>query len=242
MAEKLIQKLRILHGNIHEWNKRLKKQISERARIFRNRYERRKLKSTEFSIISNTCIGGVICHDMGLRFLSPTVNIYIRPVEFVRFCENLHYYLEQPFVEEPYNDDIGYPVAKLGDITLYCKHFTNFEDAKSAWERRCKRIEWDHIYLMMTDRDFIPPVSITKKIDACDETTIERFDALPFRNKACIVKDSKYTEKYKSCRQLTKGCDKNCVGIITNKIGITGKRMYQYVKDFDYIKFINNGF
>ena len=241
MLSKIVWKLRILHGNTHDHVEKLKIIIANHARKYRNRFEYDKLKTKKFSIISNTCIGGVISHDMGVQFQSPTVNIYIRPSEFVQFCENIHYYLQVTLTEAPYNKQIGYPVAMLGDITLYCKHYATFEEAKISWDKRKKRINWNHIYFIMTDRDFIPPVSVTKSVCACNEEVIKRFNNLPFHNKVCIVQNEKYVKKYSACRQLVKGCDTNCVGIITDIIGLTGKRMYQYVKNFDYVEFINNG-
>lgn len=241
MLHKIVWKLRVLHGKVHENNENLKKRISHRARGSRNKCECKKLKGECFAIISNNCIGGVICHDLGVQFQSPTVNIYIRPHEFVRLCENIDYYMELPLIEVPYNEQIGYPVAMLGDITLYCKHYASFNEAEKMWNKRKKRINWNHVYFMMTDRDFTPPVSVTKLISACSEETLKRFDDLPFQNKVCIVQSREYAERYQSCRQLMKGCDVNCTGIITDIIGLTGKRMYQYVKDFDYINFINKG-
>lgn len=156
-------------------------------------------------------------------------------------CENIHYYLTLPLIEVPYDERIGYPVAMLGDIVLYCKHYRNFDDEKESWKRRQTRIDWEHIYFIMADRDLIPPSTFNKPIYACDEETIQRFDSLPFKNKVCIVKNSIYSERYASCRRLLKGCDKNCVGILTDIMNITGKRMYQYVEDFDYIQFLNDG-
>lgn len=241
MLNKIIWNLRVLHGKSHEKNENLRKEISHSARIFRNKYERKELKRESFTIISNNCIGGVICHDLGVQFQSPTVNLYIRPHEFVRLCEDIDYYMKLSLIELPYNELIGYPVAMLGDITLYCKHYTSFDEVEKKWNERKKRIDWNHVYLMMTDRDFIPPVSVTKSICACSEKTLKRFDALPFQNKVCIVRNQEYAERYQSCRQLMRGCDTNCTGIITNIISSTGKRMYQYVKDFNYIDFINNG-
>lgn len=132
MMHKVVGDLRVLHGKLHENNENLKKEISHWARIFRNKYECKKVKKDSFTIVANNCIGGVICHDLGVPFQSPTVNIYIRPHEFVRLCENIDYYIDLPLVELPYNELIGYPVAMLGDITLYCKHYSSFDEVKKS--------------------------------------------------------------------------------------------------------------
>lgn len=241
MNSEILLPLRKVHGRIHETVTHIEKSIAVAARQKRNVLEKQKLHKENFTIISNTCIGGVICHDLGLQFRSPTINIYIRPTDFVKFCENLHEYLDMPLRELPYDARIGYPVAALGDILLYCKHYHSFEETSAAWEKRKKRIQWEQMYFIMTDRDFVPPVSVNPVIKACDEETIRRFDALPFTNKVCMVQSPELVRKYSSCRQVTKGCQGTCVGIITDIIGITGKRMYQYVRDFDYIDFLNEG-
>ena len=43
----------------------------------------RKLQDTNFSIISNTCLGGIMLHDFRQRFNSPFVNIYIKANDFI---------------------------------------------------------------------------------------------------------------------------------------------------------------
>ena len=97
---KLASWLRELHGSLENQRLSLVKNISSWNRInLRNTIERKRLKKQSFSIISNTCIGGVICHDLGLPFLSPTINLYIRPCDFVKFCADIQCYLEQEFIE-----------------------------------------------------------------------------------------------------------------------------------------------
>lgn len=222
----------------------VKRDISRWNRTYlRNTLERRQIRNRSFSIISNTCIGGVINHDLGLKFRSPTVNIYIRPCDFVKFCADLKAYLELEPVEVKADCVVSalpdYPVAMLGDITLYCKHYADFAEVSAAWERRKALIDWDNLFIIMTDRDFIPPVPVGTGAGFCGEDTIRAFSALPYQNKVCLVKDSEYCKKYACCRQVTAGTDQNCVGIITNIITLSGKRMYQCVKEWDYIDFLN---
>lgn len=199
--------------------------------LWRNGYERKQIKNTDFTILSNTCIGGVISHDLGLRFLSPTVNLYIRPEEFVRFLENLEYYLSLELVETEH--PAKYPVAKLGDITLYLKHYNTFAEAKEKWEERKKRINYHNLYVMMTDRDFSPPDAWRK---ACPKEVLEKFDRLQYK-KVCFTGE-RYQE-LDCTRVVRKKKENNCVGIITDVSGYTGKRLYQYAEKFDYIKWLN---
>ena len=201
-------------------------------KYWRNEYEKNKLLNTDFTILSNTCIGGIISHDMGLKFLSPTINLYIRPEDFVKFVSDLDYYLSLELVEISHS--APYPVALLGDLTLYLKHYKTFEEAKQKWEERCKRINRNKIYLMMTDRDFIPP---NKERKACDRSVLENFNKLPYK-KVCFTGES--YDDLKSCRVVKKNKDGNCVNIITDIVSYSGKRLYQYAEQFDYIKWLNS--
>ncbi len=81
------------------------------------------LKLSNLSIISCNCFGGFVSNYLALEFLSPTINLYFKPNEFIKFAQNLTYYLEQPvvFVESQYEKNLKYfyPVCKIGDIYIY---------------------------------------------------------------------------------------------------------------------------
>lgn len=66
----------------------LKRRINQQLSL------RKRLKNNEFSIISNDCTGGVIYHDLGLRFTSPTINLFFEPYEdYLYFLSNIKDYL-----------------------------------------------------------------------------------------------------------------------------------------------------
>lgn len=50
-------------------------------------------------------------------------------------------------------------------------HYKSFEQSKKIWEERLTRLNLNNLFIMMTDRD------------ECDEQIIQRFDALPYKNK-----------------------------------------------------------
>lgn len=142
-------------------------------RKLRNRQFRKRLKNDRFSILASNCNGTMITHDLGQQFRSPLVNLWITSEEFVRFLEKPRAYLEQElvFVESHYS----YPVATLGDITLYFQHYESPEQVREIWNRRKSRINWDNLFVMMTDRD------------GCDDALLHRFDALPYENKVVFT-------------------------------------------------------
>ena len=92
------------------------------------------LTNHEFTIISNTCVGGVITHNVGEQFRSPTVNLIIYEDQFLIFCRHLKEYstcpVEQPTeAEAPQFASFTYPIgilrgasAGLPDINLLFVH------------------------------------------------------------------------------------------------------------------------
>lgn len=207
------------------WRYRIQKTIGKMVREhLRSPIERKKLKNKEFTILSNNCLSGIISHDLGQRFDSPTVNLFIPPFYFVRFLENLEEYLtlDLDFTDQFH---VPYPVAYLGDIPIFFIHYKTREDAKNKWEIRKGRIHRENLFVMMTDRY------------CCPYEVLRRFDALPYQNKICLTKYD-YPE-FPSCVQIEKRSDECCVGVITDIVSITGKRMYQL--GFDYIKWLNGG-
>lgn len=127
---------------------------------------RKQLLHEDFTIFSCNCIGGMLYHDLCLPFSTPFVNLFLSCGDFIRFCEDAQSYLQLPL--QPCLEKADYPMALLGDLKLHLVHYDSFAQAKEAWERRIKRICFDRLYLVATDRDgFTPELS-------------RRFDALPY--------------------------------------------------------------
>ena len=122
-------------------------------KIYTNKL-RKKNKNNNFTIISQNCIGGVIYHDLGLKFLSPTINMFIEDENFVKLCENLQYYMKlkaEPEIEnyiDPIDNQIHYPKIKVGDLEMCCLHYKNCAEAVEAWNRRKERINYNNVYII----------------------------------------------------------------------------------------------
>ena len=112
------------------------------------------------TIISNNCIAGSMLHDLGLRFNTPTVNLQILPREYIKFCRNLKHYMEAELVEYKHLSDLHkydlinmfghvpvneFPYGLCDDIIICFQHYSTFQEAKCSWDRRKKRIDYDHI-------------------------------------------------------------------------------------------------
>ena len=111
---------------------------------------RGKLQNKDFSIISQNCIGGVFYHDMGLRFTSPTINLYFTCPDFVKFVLKLDYYLSftprMTWGEE-------YPIGYLDDVAIYFQHYKSCSEAVKKWEERKQRINWNKIVVLCSDME-----------------------------------------------------------------------------------------
>ena len=111
-------------------------------------YFKNKLKQTEFSIISQNCIGGVFYHDMELRFNTPTINLYFDANDFIKFISNLEYYLSIDIIMRWGTE---YPIGILDDLTVQFMHYDTCSDAIEAWQKRKNRIKRDKILVICTD-------------------------------------------------------------------------------------------
>ncbi len=152
----------------------------------RKRSKQSKLRSKDFSIISNNCWGSFIYQRYGLPYATPTAGLYILGHDFVKFAGNLQHYLSLNLEFIPWEscanyieirDEFPYPVARLGDIEVYFMHYHSEEEAAEKWYRRAKRVNTEHILYKLSQRE------------GCSRQDIEDFMALPLKHKLCFAYD-----------------------------------------------------
>ncbi|MGM9534774.1 MAG: DUF1919 domain-containing protein, partial [Intestinibacter sp.] len=117
-------------------------------KLIKNAKER--LNNKEFTIISQNCTGGVFYHDMGMQFLSPTINLHIKSNDYIKFVKNIKSYIEKD-LDMRYGE--FYPIGKLDDIEIYFNHYNTCQEAFDKWNERKTRINYDNLIVIMTDRD-----------------------------------------------------------------------------------------
>ncbi len=126
------------------------------AKVQRERQEhrikllRQQFHQSEFTLISQNCIGGVFYHDMGMKFDSPTINLFFTANDYLRFVLKLDYYLSLP-LEMHWGEE--YPIGILGDVNIYFMHYETCTKAEESWKRRVQRIHQDKIMILATDRN-----------------------------------------------------------------------------------------
>ena len=115
-----------------------------------NLFNKWRLQNKDFTIICATCAGGVITHKLGKQFMSPTVNLFFAEKDVPKLVSDLRWYMTQELV--PLHDNTcPFPKALCGDIEITFNHAKSFEEAKSIWDRRKKRINYDNIWVIGSD-------------------------------------------------------------------------------------------
>jgi len=125
---------------------------------------RRKLFTGKLpTIISNDCIDGEIYNLIDAPMLSPTVNIYFEPGDFIRFCNNYLYYLNCPVEDihlerEIQSDTVGddaTPVGRLDDIRLWFAHTDcSMKGLSERWDMMRSRCDKENLlFLIRIQRD-----------------------------------------------------------------------------------------
>ncbi|KZP67943.1 DUF1919 domain-containing protein [Enterobacter cloacae subsp. dissolvens] len=106
----------------------------------------------DITIISSNCIGTRIYQSAKKKYTSPTINLWFKPADFIKFTEQLDFYLEQELIE--YSDPgINYPCGKLCDVIIFFQHYMTFDEAKIKWQERTKRACTNNPLIIFTDRD-----------------------------------------------------------------------------------------
>ena len=182
---------------------------------------RKNLKNKDFTFLASNCTAGIIYHRLGMKFLSPTINMFIWQDDFLKFVLDLPHYLDQKlrFIET----DEGYPVAMLDDIKLYFNHYKTNEEAEEKWEERKKRMNMDNLFILMCDRDGIT-----------DEDML-RLNEVNCRNK--VVLTAKEHPEVDFAFQLPEYANEDYVGYYLGKNAITDKTVVE--KHFDFVKWLN---
>lgn len=203
-----------------------------KARRDRNRRKwlsklRKRNKNYDFSLITNNCIGGIIYHDLGLQFRSPTINLTVQ--NFPLFVEHFKHYMSCELIETV--SDFSFPTGQLCSdlyppITICFNHYKSFEEEKSKWNERKGRINYDNLFFLMECYNNYYP----------DE--FEAYKKLPYsKNKAVLTHlrcDDVPDAHYISCDT---GTVDNIIWAQILEIKNSGKR---YLDEFDYVSFLND--
>ena len=149
--------------------------------------QRNLLKSNDFTIISNNCWGGWVYRKYGIKYLSPTVGLYMFAEDYIDFCENLELRLNSrlDFIsvyESKYRDELirrkqtNVPIGVLGnDTEIVFLHYKNAEEAYEKWNRRLERVNLNNLILKFSE------------MNLCNNSLLEEFEKVLIEKKVCFT-------------------------------------------------------
>ena len=199
----------------------LREKLFTFIRKFYLKTKKKELSNKTPSVFSSNCVGCMVLHDLGLQFNSPFVNLYLTAKDYLKFLSDPQKYLDAEF--EEVTSDRTYPVGKLLDLTFYFVHYSSFNEAVTASKRRAKRINFDNLFVIFSERD------------GCDYKDLEIFDNLPFKNK--VVFTHKPYSEIKSSFYISGFEKENELGSILSWDKKIGRKIYDR---FDFVKWFNN--
>jgi len=186
-----------------------------------NKRNRLRLRNRDITLIASNCNGCLMLHDLGLRFNSPFVNLFVEADDFIRLLQRFDYYMSKE-LEFAENTAENYPVAYLEDVKIHFVHYKTEDEAREKWVSRKARMNMDNCYILFTDRD------------GCTKRHLEQFDRLPFHNKV-VFTNAAYADIPSAV--FVRGFEQDaCVGNLHRYRGWNGLRYYD---DFDYVAWFN---
>ena len=204
-------------------------------RLITNAYLKRKLKNKNFTILAPTCIGGVIYHHLGLKFLSPTVNLWMTEDDLYKFVMDLEYYISQEVEFFAQDIKLDYPIGIIRgkdeseDVLIQFNHHKSFVDAKAIWDVRKQRINWSNLYVIASTRGGETNSKITRwenvkdKVNGLVLFTAHDYPNIPYALQLTKFKDREYCPSY-----MMEGVSK-----------LLSKHAWE--KDFNFVRWLNNG-
>lgn len=171
----------------------LKRQIRKKTKAMiqapyqiRRVYNKKKIKSRDFTVISNNCWAGRLYQYLDMPYLSPTVGLYFFADDYIKFVKNIKYYMSLDLKFIRYQDsrhrdlivqknETHVPIGVLDDVEIMFLHYKSETEACEKWNRRRARINWDNIYFKFS------------KMNACTDQHLKAFDSLEYEKKFMLV-------------------------------------------------------
>lgn len=181
--------------------KKISKVIFRIPYNIRRLYNKKIIKTRDFTVISNNCWAGKIYQYLDMPYLSPTVGLYFFSDDYIRFVKNYKYYLnlDLKFIsayDSKYKTELikgeqtNKPIGLLDDVEIVFLHYKTQEEAYEKWNRRRNRINWENIIFKFS------------KMNKCTEEHLAAFDALPYSKKFMITANKR---KRYNCEIYWKG-------------------------------------
>ena len=203
------------------------KWIAKIYEVLSNAWYRLRLRNDNFTIITNTCIGGVMYHKLGKQFLSPTINLWMYDVEFYRFINNLKEYMQKELVFVDGIDET--PTAWCGDVMIHFNHAHSNEEAARDWYKRRERINYDNLFIICSDKPF-------------EDQSVSYEDIASLKNISCrgkVVFSTRHYDDIDYIVPLPKADDGDWVNVYMLDKNKNGR--WRWESAFDWVHWLNAG-
>lgn len=138
-----------------------------------------------------------------------------------KLITNLDYYMSISPIPYTNPDFPNIPSALLGDIKLHFTHYQSFDEGRGAWEKRKIRINYDNLYIIISD------------IDLSDHD-IEELSKVKCK-KIVVMTSKKYDYDY--CLHIS---DYNGMKHVGELLGKTISGKWKFEKYFDFVGWVNS--
>lgn len=192
---------------------------------------RKKNKNKDVTIIARDCVGGILYHQLGLKFLSPTINLFFIPEDFNYFCLHLKDYIDTEMVELK-DDEHDYPIGVLSPtnhkpIKVHFLHYETYEEALNKWNERKQRINWNNIHVISTFCYYVETETLSEQL-------INDWNKIPY--KKVVLTDKQYGFDNEFVIDRPKECKEFAWLLYTPGKTIIWKRTFN---KYNFVKFLN---
>lgn len=196
---------------------------------------KKKNKNKDFTLIARDCIGGILYHQLGLRFLSPAINLFFTPEDFNFLCLNLKEYMDGELVELK-DDSVDYPVGLLHPvkeskidkpIRVSFMHYETFDIAKAKWDERKARINYKKIYVVSS-------FCYSTEVETLNDKLIEDWNKIEYKKVVLVDKHYGFNDEF--IIKKNKKCKEFAWLLYSPNKTITWKRTFN---KFNFINFLN---
>ena len=196
---------------------------------------RNKNQNKDFTLIARDCVGGVLYHQLGLKFLSPTINLFLTPEDFNYFCLYLKEYIAGDMAES-LNENVDYPVGLLTPIKgceisrglkIHFMHYDSFNEAYDKWEERKSRINWDNLFV-------ISSFCYSKETATYTDELVKNWNKIKYKKVLLVDKKYGFDDEFVVARPME--CKEYAWLLYQPDKDNEWLRTFN---DFDFIKFLN---
>lgn len=199
--------------------------IMDRLRRVYRIFWRRQLRNRNMTIIANNCCAGMMYHDLGQRFDSPTINLWIPDGYFFEFLNHLEHYVHSA-PEQVFLDGIQYPVGRItrgeSEIIIHFIHYDSFDAARQKWLERGRRINRDNLYIVF---------------NTTENSYIDQFLKLKYKHKVMLTRCEEHSPVPEHVVDMPVYRHSVASGIILSYKSPCSFR--RWLDDFDYVSFLN---